>query len=146
VFTFRSVRAVAACGMLMWSITPVPSFAAGAPGCDLAKAAAFHAAGDRYTAAGKYADGAHWYFAATRFARACATPDAALLSARSLAGAGAALAKDGDYLRALDVLHDALSRLTSLTADPRSASAARPYVPLVQNMIAAINEVAEYSM
>jgi tetratricopeptide (TPR) repeat protein len=141
------MRALAACAAIAWSFaTPGAASADGPQGCDVGKAAAFRAAGDRYTAAGKFADGERWYFAATRYTRACTTSDAALLSARSLAGAGAALAKDGDYLRALDVLHDALSQLGSLAGEPRTAAAARPYLQLVQNMIAAINRVAEYSM
>jgi tetratricopeptide (TPR) repeat protein len=135
---------LAACGALAWSCAP--AIADGPHACDPARAAAFRAAGDRYTAEGKYAAGVHWYFAASRYARACMSPEGALLRARALAGAGAAFAKDGDHLRALDVLHDALSQLLALAADPHSAPAARPYLQLVQNLIAAINHMAEYSM
>jgi tetratricopeptide (TPR) repeat protein len=141
----RKVTVLSAAVVIAAAMVPA---VAGVPGaCNARKAADFGAAGDRYREAGRFVDAAHWYLAATRFTRGCRTAGDSLLNARSLAQAGAALAQNGDYLGALELLHTAQSRLTSIAAlDPRAAVAAQSYAAVVQRMLSAINGVAEASM
>ena len=84
--------------------------------------------------------------AATQSARGCRTVTGALFGARALAQAGATLAQSGDYQRALSLLGSAQARLTSIDPSAPEAATARNYLELVQNVISAIDRVAQSSM
>lgn len=146
--SLRAVRNLIALVALSFVVSAIAPVGAGArSSCDWKKAGVFRDAGDRYHAARLYGQAAQWYLAATRLTRDCRSLSGTLLSARSLAQAGAALAQSGDYLRALDLLHAAQSKLASLTAaNPQTAASARSYSELVQNVISAIDKVARASM
>jgi hypothetical protein len=127
--------------------TVLPAFAGPSGACNARKATEFRAAGDRYRDVGRFTDAAHWYLVATQNTRGCRSGEDALLNAHALAQAGSALAQSGDYLRGLTLLNAAQVRLTAIAAfDPRAADAARAYADAVQNMIAAIDRVAQASM
>jgi tetratricopeptide (TPR) repeat protein len=115
--------------------------------CKVEKAQAFRQAGDRYASQANYADAARWYVAAARTTRACRAPSELLLSARALAQAGTALARGGDYLRALSMLRQAQAQLVAIGArDRATASEAQTTLGLVQNVISVVDDVAASSM
>jgi hypothetical protein len=115
--------------------------------CDIGKAQMFRAAGDRYRADARYADAAHWYLAAARETGQCRLASASLLGARALAAAGAALALNGEYLRALALLHDAQTRLVALEPHTDELAAELQRVrDLIGAVIDAVNTVARLSM
>ncbi len=115
--------------------------------CNAAKASVLRVDGDRARARAQYAQAARHYLAAARSTRDCtATPDA-VLSAQTLAQAGAALALGGDELRGLSLLHDAASRLVEIAARDRAAAPRiESVLARVQRVISAVDDVARSSM
>jgi hypothetical protein len=124
-----------------------PVSAGGPAACQVAKAAVFAAAGDRYRARADYATAARWYRAAARSTRDCRSTRAALSSAQSLAQAGAALVLGGDQLGGLELLRAAKDDLAAIAARDRSAGPmVEPVLARVQRVISAVDDVARSSM
>ncbi len=134
-------------GLSLMIMAIAPAWAGEPATCNWTQANVLRAQGDRYRTGGHFLSAARAYIAASRSVRDCRTASGLMLSARSLAQGGTALAQSGDYLNGRLLLQSAQSRLQSLFAvDAQTAAAARSYFDLVQNVITAIDRVAQSSM
>jgi hypothetical protein len=107
----------------------------------------FIAVGDRADTHGQYVEAMHWYLAASRYTRDCRAAGDLLIGSRALAKTGGALAQSGEYLKALSLLRAAQARLARLAlGDSQIATASRSLFDQVQNVITAIDGVAQSTM
>ncbi len=115
--------------------------------CRVENVTPLRVAADRSLQRRNFAEAARWYLAAARTNATCGAPSSALLTARSLAQAGAALAQGGDELGSLALLREAQARFRAIPqSDRQTADAARGFLDLVERMIAAVEELARESM
>jgi hypothetical protein len=144
----RSARIPLAVGVLGLVFAAIVPASAGEPAaCDWARANALNAQGDRYRAHGQFVSAARSYLDASRAVADCRTEGGLMLGARSLAQGGTAVAQSGDLFNGRQILESAQSRLqTIFSLDGQTSAAAHAYSDLVQDVISAIDRIAQSYM
>jgi hypothetical protein len=132
-------------GIMIVAMAPVSAGESGS--CNFSKAISLRAQADRARTHGQLISAAQSYIAASRAVNDCRTGSGLMLSARSLAQGGTALAQGGDYFNARSILLSAQERLQALfSVDAPTAASARSYFDLVQSVISAIDRIARFSV
>ena len=135
----RSPAVVGALGFLI--AVSAPAYA-GEPVCDWAKASALHALSDRHRANGQLVASAREYAAAARSIRDCQNAGGLLLTARSLARAGAASGDVSSPSGLPFLWPDRAFARSLLSLDPRTTALGRFYFDALSDAVAALGRAS----